>query len=293
MPIYPWPMSRAGRPRTRCDRNSRRPIRRGPVGVVLVALLVMSACADTAVEPQVAPPLPTAADDAIPADETTEVTAGEAVDEDADTDQSAVGEPIRTEVEIGGGDIVVVDIPAPGVGGVTVLFLHGAAFSSQTWIDNGILGAVAEAGHRTVAVDLPGFGGSDRVDVDEEDFLTKLFETLELAPGSAVIVSPSMSGIFSLPALRDPFFADLAGFVPVAPSGAATFADDGVAVDVPALLVWGDRDGSEPRAAAERLGEGFVTSEVLILPDAGHAAYQDQPDLFTDAMLRFIGQLDG
>ncbi len=202
-------------------------------------------------------------------------------------------EALNGSVEIAGGDVTVVEMGSDGTPplGSTVLFLHGAAFTSQTWVDNGILASVAAAGHRAVAIDLPGSGSSDDIDLDEEVVLAALFEALELDPSRTVIVSPSMSGIYSLPALRMAGFANLAGYVPVAPSGASSFADDGPPVDVPALLVWGDGDGNDPQAAAERLGEGFTDAEVLILADAGHAAYEQQPQAFTDALLTFVAGL--
>ena len=43
-------------------------------------------------------------------------------------------------------------------GGTPVLLLHGAAFSSQTWVEVGTLQALSEAGLDVVAVDLPGKG---------------------------------------------------------------------------------------------------------------------------------------
>lgn len=210
---------------------------------------------------------------------------------DGSADDSSM---VEGTVEVGGGSITVVEMAATtdaAIDDAAVLFLHGAAFTSQTWVDNGILATVGAAGHRSVAIDLPGSGSSDDVDLDDEEFLAALFVALDLDPASTVVVSPSMSGIFSLPALRDPFFADLAGYVPVAPSGAGSFADDGPPVEAPALLVWGDGDGSDPAGAAERLREGFVDAEVVIIDDAGHAAYQQQPEAFTSALLAFVDRL--
>lgn len=38
----------------------------------------------------------------------------------------------------------------------TVLLLHGASFSSETWLKLGTLQLLAIMGHRAVAVDIPG-----------------------------------------------------------------------------------------------------------------------------------------
>lgn len=42
----------------------------------------------------------------------------------------------------------------------TVLLLHGAKFSSQTWVDLGTMAQLARSGYQVVAIDLPGFGRS-------------------------------------------------------------------------------------------------------------------------------------
>ncbi len=261
--------------------STRRPPKPGFL-LAILAVAMLAACGDDG--------------DAVPSDQSELSEQSELSDQSVETidDELPALQPTDRTVQVGGGEITVVDVQPPGgaaTGRATVLFLHGAAYSSQTWIANDILSVSADAGHRAIAVDLPGFGASDSVDVAEAEFLAALFGALELEPSATVVVSPSMSGIFSLPALRDPFFADLAGYVPVAPSGAASFADDGPPVGVPALLVWGDGDGADPQAAAERLAEGFTSSAVVIIADAGHAAYEDQPTVFADALLSFIESL--
>ena len=45
-----------------------------------------------------------------------------------------------------------------------VLLLHGAAFSSQTWVARvPTIPTLAALGHTVIAVDLPGYANSDRL----------------------------------------------------------------------------------------------------------------------------------
>ncbi len=46
--------------------------------------------------------------------------------------------------------------PADGKSKVSVLLLHGAAFSSETWKTLGTINYIAAFGYKVVAVDLPG-----------------------------------------------------------------------------------------------------------------------------------------
>ena len=177
----------------------------------------------------------------------------------------------------------------------TVLFLHGAAYTSRIWDDRGILDAVANAGHRAVAIDLPGYGETPKrpagagVDASSDGtWLRSLIEELG-GPEQVVLVSPSMSGRFSLGYLAE--FPDdaLAGFVPIAPVtiDAVRSAD---APPVPTMIVWGE-DDDKPLAEADALAKQFPGSSIEVISDGSHAAYDDEPEAFIALLVKFLGQL--
>src|SRR3954469_2583588 len=98
--------------------------------------------------------------------------------------------------------------------GRPIVLLHGASFHSETWRKIGTMKALADAGFRVYAVDLPGLGKSGASKVPPRTWLGKLIDVLEVE--KPVIVSPSMSGQFALPfAIEEP--ARVGGFVAVAP----------------------------------------------------------------------------
>ena len=174
--------------------------------------------------------------------------------------------------------------------GPPVLLLHGAAFHSGTWEELGTLAALAGAGLRAVAIDLPGYGRSAAARLGPEHLLEKLLPALGLV--RPVIVSPSMSGRVSFPFLLAHPEA-IAGFVPVAPVGAGEYAKRIRPCPVPALVVWGENDRLFPPAGARALADAFADASVLILPGAGHPAYRDQPRLFHEALLAFAARATG
>lgn len=174
--------------------------------------------------------------------------------------------------------------------GAPVLLLHGAAFDSGTWEKLGTLAVLSEAGFRAVAVDLPGFGASKQAHADPDHFLEKLLPALHLE--RPVIVSPSMSGRFSLPfVLAHP--QRVAGFVPVAPVGAVAYAARLHGSPVPALVVWGERDTVFPSSQAQPLADAFADATVLLLPGARHPAYLDQPERFHHELVAFARRVTG
>lgn len=173
--------------------------------------------------------------------------------------------------------------------GRPILLLHGAAFDSGTWQKLGTIGVLANAGHRVIAVDLPGFGKSPARASDPSSFGVELLAHLGI--DRVVVVSPSMSGSVSLPLVfHHP--DRVAGYVPIAPVGSVEYAKKLKNSPVPALVVWGEKDRLFPPARAKALAESFEKAEVLILPGARHPAYLDQPEMFHEALLKFIAGLE-
>jgi pimeloyl-ACP methyl ester carboxylesterase len=166
-----------------------------------------------------------------------------------------------------------------------VLFLHGASFKAQTWLDLGTLAWLANKGYRTVAVDLPGYGESDAMSGNRENLLLELLESLSLV--KPVIVSPSMSGRYSLPLVVN-HSDKLTGFVAVAPVGIVSFEAQLPTVAVPTLAIWGSNDSIVPVAQADRLCQQMPDAELIILKNAGHACYMRATDEFHRHLLKFV-----
>jgi pimeloyl-ACP methyl ester carboxylesterase len=133
-------------------------------------------------------------------------------------------------------------------------------------------------------LDLPGYGDSPAGSLPRETFLDSIFDALAL--DRAVIVSPSMSGGFSLPFVaRRP--DRVAGFVPVAPAAVASFASELAGSRVPTLVIWGGADTVFPPSGAESLAQLFENAETRILEGARHPCYLDQPDAFHELLIEF------
>lgn len=159
--------------------------------------------------------------------------------------------------------------------GKSVLLLHGAAYRASTWRDElPTLQTLAALGHRAVAVDLPGHGNTaETIHAPARvGFLAAAVAVLFRAGPRPVVVSPSMSGSYSVPALLDDPGV-MCGYVPVAPGAAADRPEsDFDAVRVPTLIVQGEEDHRIGDKAAPYLVRIPTASAVqvinlLTLPD--------------------------
>ncbi|KAM6161159.1 putative protein-lysine deacylase ABHD14B [Erethizon dorsatum] len=173
----------------------------------------------------------------------------------------------------------------------SVLLLHGIRFSSETWQNLGTLHRLAQAGYRAVAIDLPGLGHSKEVpapapvgELAPGSFLAAVVEALQLGP--PVVISPSLSGMYSLPFLMAPG-SQLRGYVPVAPICTDKInAADYAGVKTPALIVYGNQDPMG-HTSFEHLKQ-MPNHQVLVLKEAGHPCYLDKPEEWHTGLLDFL-----
>ncbi|KAM3914168.1 putative protein-lysine deacylase ABHD14B [Leptodactylus fuscus] len=186
-------------------------------------------------------------------------------------------------------------VPAQGSSRPPVLLLHGIRFSSQTWMDLGTLQKLAAAGHRAIAIDLPGLGCSSDAKAPSPlgepappGFIQEVLDSLNMVP--AAIISPSLSGMYSLPfVLNNP--QSVAAYVPVAPICTDKFtAQDYGRVQFPALIVYGDGDEQLGEVSVRNL-KNLPNSHVFCMEGAGHACYLDDPETWHHRLLQFLGSL--
>ncbi len=170
-------------------------------------------------------------------------------------------------------------------GDPSVLLLHGARFTSETWRELGTLDFLARQGFRVVALDLPGYGQSEASDIPTDRLLGTLLPLM--FDRQVVVVSPSMSGQVSLPLVvrRSTY---LAGFVPVAPVAVAEHLDGLEGSNLPTLIFWGSKDRIVPLKQGEQLNRVLTNSRLVVLDDANHPCYLDQPFEFHRELLQFL-----
>lgn len=178
---------------------------------------------------------------------------------------------------------------------MSVLLLHGIRFSSENWLSIGTLDTLAKAGCRAVAIDLPGFGRSNAAErvapvgqLGPAGFLKEVCEQLSLSP--VVLISPSLSGMFSLPFLHQ-HHALIRAYIPVAPICTDKFtAEQYQSVKVPTLIVYGDQDTELGEQSFSNL-RNLANHSVVVMKGAGHPCYLDDPDTWHKAVTAFINTL--
>jgi pimeloyl-ACP methyl ester carboxylesterase len=78
------------------------------------------------------------------------------------------------------------------------------------------------------------------------------------------------------------------GFRAMARAAAEDLRDALPTIEVPTLLVYGERDSRAPLAVARRLESAIAGSELVVLRGAGHVCNLEEPELFNEHMRRFL-----
>ena len=169
--------------------------------------------------------------------------------------------------------------------GKDVLLLHGAAFQAETWKQLGTLDALAAAGFRATAVDMPGFGRSAGCDSNKGEILQDLIDSE--AMDRPVLVGPSRGGRYSLnfQAARPDM---VGGLVLVGTVGVQDHIDRLRSLEIPCFIVWGSEDDVSPVSNAYLLHKEIRGSELLIMEGAPHPCYLKQPELWNEKLGDFL-----
>ncbi|XP_028262519.1 putative protein-lysine deacylase ABHD14B [Parambassis ranga] len=185
--------------------------------------------------------------------------------------------------------------PTSGDARMSVLLLHGIRFSSENWLNIGTLETLAKAGCRAVAIDLPELGRSKSAkapaaigELAPACFLKEVCEQLSLSP--VVVISPSLSGMYSLPFLLEHQHL-IRAYVPVAPICTDKFtAEQYRSVKVPSLIVYGEQDTQLGEVSLRNLNS-LPNHTVVVMRGAGHPCYLDDPDTWHTALTDFLNTL--
>lgn len=174
-----------------------------------------------------------------------------------------------------------------------VVLLHGQAFTSKTWEELGTMSLLAVNGYQALAMDLPGYGKSPdsealKTDQSRVDLLSRFMESLGVR--AAVLLSPSMSGHYSIPFLVKNS-AQLHGFIPIAPVGTRSVSPQQYqSIQTPTLIVYGALDTNLGAQSHHNLIQ-LPNHSVLKLEGARHACYMEKTREFHQGVIEFLSKL--
>ena len=145
----------------------------------------------------------------------------------------------------------------------------------------------------TLASAYAGWGGSLPADVAEQR-LQQALVLAKLSPEEFVgALLPTMFSQATPPEAVDAFSASMLGFHPagfraMARASAEDLREVLAHINVPTLLVYGDKDVRAPRTVAEDLHAAISGSTLVVLPDTGHACNIEAPEAFNRAVRSFL-----
>ncbi|MDH5299326.1 MAG: alpha/beta hydrolase [Desulfobulbaceae bacterium] len=187
------------------------------------------------------------------------------------------------EIRIGKGTVHC--LTAGNRGCRDILLLHGMKFNTATWHNLGTLHELAAAGFHAVAIDLPGFGKSPAGEAEHTATIKAFIQAEQL--DRPVLVGPSMGGRVALEFTLDhPHLVD--GLVLVGSVGVTENQKRLAAIKVPTLVVWGGDDAVSPLADGQLLAKEIPGARLVVIDNAPHPCYLDQPERWHRELLTFL-----
>ncbi|CAG5113794.1 Oidioi.mRNA.OKI2018_I69.chr2.g7884.t1.cds [Oikopleura dioica] len=172
-----------------------------------------------------------------------------------------------------------------------ILLFNSMQYSSNMWLKLGVIHELAKNGYRSISIDLPGYGGSDKVPIIDDDArrirlmeqIVKFFQLDEF-----VAVTPGYSGEYFLPFIFESHAAENAlGWVPISPDGVKRFSLDEISLlPLPTLILFGEYDSAGEQDA--RTLAKMPNSSKKIFYSSGKHCFVDDPQYFISSLLNFM-----
>lgn len=166
-----------------------------------------------------------------------------------------------------------------------VILLHGKRYTSQDWRQVGILEKLSMKGFHVIALDLPGYGKSEPLEGEIEDFLLEFSDELKIEEFH--LVGPSFSGEIALKfALK--YGHRLKSLILVGSINVERYANRLKDINVRTLIIWGEKDDIAPYEFARLLKNNIRGSILYTFHELGHACYLECPERFVDILTEFL-----
>jgi len=177
------------------------------------------------------------------------------------------------------------------IGKKAALFLHGKSYTSKDFLKlNSTIEGLYNMQYKFYAVDLPGFGNSERNDVNVIDFIGGIIDKLNL--NDVVLVGASISGGYVLRyALSNS--NNLKAVVAMSPGGVEENIDSFSGINIPVLLMWGENDKKVDPSIGYKLNKVIKDSKLYVFKNLGHPFYFESEDIFKSHLLEFLKEIGG